>query len=595
MLPWLISLFSFLGLQAQHLPHVLPEEVGLSSSVLALADSAIQSEISQGQMPGAVFAVVRHGKMAYLKAYGHRAVYPKTEQMTTNTIFDMASCSKPVGTATSAMVLLQEGRFRLLDAVNKYIPEFQDWKPGTRQEETIRIIHLLTHTSGLPAYASWKSVQDKYGAPNPQGLMKYISEMRRDTCPEVRMRYSCLNYITMQNIIQAISGQSLKDFAAERVFRPLGMYHTGYQPADSLLPLIAPTERQPDGSVLRGVVHDPLARICNGGISGNAGLFTCAEDLGIYIAMLLNNGEWNGVRLLSPATVRAMTTEPAGFESFGRSLGWDLHSPYASCNGDLLSQKTYGHTGYTGPSIVIDPEADLGIILLTNRCHPEDKHSLIRLRSVISNIVAASVLKTTFQMPNAEHYTQRLQQFAQQPITSQDIVMLGNSLTEGGGDWEKRLDRKHIVNRGIVGDEALGILNRLDPIVAAHPQRIYLMVGINDVSHQATTDSIVQNIGFIINKIRKLTPQTKLYVQSLLPINETFNRYQRLTGKTNQIPQINKHLEKLAQANDAQYLDLFPLFTEKSSLSLRADLTTDGLHLNKKGYDIWAKALKKTL
>ena len=579
---------------AQHLPIVLPEQVGLDSRQLAYADSALNREIADKNIPGAVLAIVRHGKMAYLKAYGNRSVYPNVEKMTTETIFDMASCSKPVGTATCAMKLLEQGSFRLLDPVNRYIPEFKNWKQGTRNEETIRIIHLLTHTSGLPAYAYVPDMVKKYGSPNPKGMMEHISTCRRDTCPEIRMRYSCLNFITLQNIIQNITGQTLKEYARKNIFEPLGMYNTCYQPADSLLPIIAPTEKQKDGSVLRGKVHDPLARVMNDGISGNAGLFTCAEDLGIYIAMLLNGGEWNGVRILSPQTVKAMTTIPYGYERFGRSLGWDLHSAYSSCNGDLFSDKTFGHTGYTGTTVVVDPEADLGLILLINSVHPEDGHGVVRLRSVIANIVASSIKDN----PRIYHdyYYKRIKAFYNEPeITDEDIVMLGNSLTEGGGDWSKRLKTKNVVNRGIIGDEALGIYDRLDDIVTGHPKRIYLMIGVNDVSHNATKDSIIGNIEKVVAKIRRQSPQTEVYLQSMLPINESTGVYGRLKGKTDLIPKLNADLQRLAKTYAVKYIDLFPLFKEDGSNALRMELTSDGLHLKEKGYKIWSDALRKTL
>lgn len=156
---------------------------------------------------------------------------------------------------------------------------------------------------------------------------------------------------------------------------------------------IAPTTRQADGTVLRGVVHDPLARVLNGGISGNAGLFSTADDVAIFCAALQNGGEWNGHRILSPRTVEAMRSVPREVASFGRTLGWDCFTAYASCNGDFFSPQTYSHTGFTGTSIVIDPVTDTSVILLINAVHPEEGHSVVRLRSLISNIVAASIVR----------------------------------------------------------------------------------------------------------------------------------------------------------------------------------------------------------
>jgi len=377
---------------AQQLPRVSPASVGLDASKLANADAAILKAIQEKEMPGAVLAVVRHGKMAWLKAYGNRQIYPTTETMTVNTMFDMASCSKSMSTAISAMILIERGQLRLLDRVNLYIPGFENWKGSDGQTQTIRIVDLMTHTSGLPPYAPVDSLKKKYGAPNPDAVIEYISHCKRDFKPETDFQYSCLNYITLQRIIETISGEKLNVFAKKNIFDVLGMNHTCYCPTGALCELCAPTQKQPDGSVLKGVVHDPLARIMNGGISGNAGVFSSADDIALLVAALQNGGEWNGHRILSPLGVKAMRTVPRCVASLGRTLGWDIFSPYASNNGDLFSSETYGHTGYTGTSIVIDPDNDTAVILLTNRVHPNDTGDVVRLRSLVSNAVAASII-----------------------------------------------------------------------------------------------------------------------------------------------------------------------------------------------------------
>ena len=173
--------------------------------------------------------------------------------------------------------------------------------------------------------------------------------------------------------------------------------------------------------------------------------------------------------------------------------------------------------------------------------------------------------------------------------------MLGNSLTENGGNWAARLGNKHVRNRGIIGDEAQGVYDRLYQILPYHPAKIFLMIGINDVSHNLSTDSITQLVQRIVEKVRTDSPQTKLYLQSLLPINESFGRYSRLKGKTAQIPQINDRLRSMAKNKKIAFIDLFTKFCDKNSLSLRADLSTDGLHLQESGYKIWVKALKGQL
>ncbi|MDR0988980.1 MAG: serine hydrolase [Prevotellaceae bacterium] len=611
---------ALLALQAgaQPLQRVAPEEVGMSSRHLLYADQAIERAIAQDGIPGAVLAVVRHGKMAYLKAYGNKRVYPDKEPMSVNTIFDMASCSKPMGTAMSVHVLAERGLIRLVDPVGRYIPGFRGWvsKDGKRRR-SIRVVDLLTHTSGLPPYAPAAELQKQYGSPAPDSLMAYISRCRRDFEPQTDFQYSCLNYITLQHIVEKVSGMSLRDFARQNVFGVLGMNHTDYLPcrldesgnwvntADAVWAsstqgdwhnLIAPTELQPNGQVLCGQVHDPLARILNGGISGNAGVFSSADDIAVLCAALLNGGEWNGHRVLSPLAVKAMRTVPRATAELGRTLGWDSYSAYASNNGDYFGPNTFGHTGYTGTSIIIDPDNDTAVILLVNAVHPKDEHSMVRTRSLVANAVAGAIFppeRTYFA-----HYYKRLLQFMDEPaITSKDIVMLGNSITQGGRDWNERIgkSKKHLVNRGISGDIALGVYDRLHQILPAHPAKLFLMIGINDVAHNLTSDSIVTDIRRILERVQTESPQTKVYLQSLLPIDESFNRYKSLTGKTDLVPEINAKLETLADELKIKYIDLFPLFTLKESNVMRKELTTDGLHLNEEGYKVWVKTLKKNL
>lgn len=602
----LVLLFGLQAATAQPLQRVAPEQAGLDSRKLMYADEAIETAIAGKEIPGAVLAVVRNGKMAYLKAYGNKRIYPDTEPMTVNTVFDMASCSKSISTAVCTMILAERGKIRLLDPVSRYIPDFKDWESEDgKDKKVIRIADLLTHSSGLPPYAPAAELEQKYGSPNPAGLMEYIAGCKRDFKPQTGFQYSCLNFITLQHIIEAVSGQSLRDFACENVFDVLGMKHTDYLPClrdkngkwINTVPLpenIAPTEKQPDGQVLCGQVHDPLARILNGGISGNAGVFSCAEDIAILCAALQNGGEWNGHRILSPQGVKTMRTVPRATADLGRSPGWDVCSPYASNAGDFFGPNTYGHTGYTGTSVVIDPDNDTSVILLTNAVHPEDGHSVVRLRSLVANAVASSL----YPAPRTytDHYYKRFLQFMDEPaIGSKDIVMLGNSLTENGGDWAARLGNKHVRNRGIIGDEVMGVYDRLHQILPGQPAKLFLLIGVNDVSHDLTADSIAGMIRMTVERIRKESPDTRLYLQSLLPINESFGRYKRLAGKTNMIPEINKQLEALAKEKGLTYINLFPLFTEKGSNVLRADLTTDGLHLKEEGYKIWAKALRKKI
>ncbi len=389
-----VFLFNYIVSPAQNLDIVAPEAVGLDASRLANADRAIAQAIADKTIPGAVLCVERHGKIGYLKAYGNKRVYPNTEKMTTGTVFDMASCSKAMSTATCAMILIDRGQLRLNDRVDQYVSEFENWKDSiTGETEAIRVIDLMTHTSGLPPYAPVQELKKKYGSPNPQAVVNWISHCKRLYAPETGWTYSCCNYIMLQQVIEKITGQTLQQFAHDNIFAPLNMRHTDYRPSKELAALCAPTEKQADGNCLLGVVHDPLACTMMGGLSGNAGLFSSAEDVATYCAAILNKGELNGKRILSPLAVKCMETVPRSLAQFGHTPGWGISTPYSSNSGDLLSAQTFGHTGYTGTSIVIDPTNDVAIILLTNCVHPVDKGNVVRLRALVANAVAGSILK----------------------------------------------------------------------------------------------------------------------------------------------------------------------------------------------------------
>jgi len=372
---------------AQQLKKVAPGQVGLDAAKLQQTDNIIQQAIDKKEIPGAVLAVVRRGKMAYLKAYGNKQVYPTVEPMDVNTVFDMASCTKPMATAISMLILTERGLVRLQDNVNMYIPGF------TFMTRDIEVLNLMTHTSGLPAYAPEETLKKRYGSPNPAGFMEYIASCKRDFEPGTKMQYSCLNYITLQHIIENVSTKSFRDFAKENIYDVLGMTHTDFNPTGETLERCAPTSRLKGTEVLKGVVHDPLARELNGGVSGNAGLFSDANDIAILVAALQNGGEWNGKRILQPQTVKLMRSLPESLKAFGRTPGWDMSSVYASCKGSLLSPATYCHTGYTGTSIVIDPDNDIAIILLTNRVHPVDKGSVVKLRKMVADAVAGAMIR----------------------------------------------------------------------------------------------------------------------------------------------------------------------------------------------------------
>lgn len=382
-----------------YLEYVSPQQAGFNAQKLKRADEIINAAINNKELSGAVLCIVRGDKIAYLKAYGNKSVYPEVVPMTTNTVFDMASCSKSMSTAICIMQLIERGYIRLYDNVKMYIPGFKPYVDTTTGEKTdIRIVDLLTHSSGLPPYVSPDVIIKKYGNSNPASLVDWIANCKRDFKPTTDFQYSCLNFITLQNVLQNVTGEELCDYAQKNVFDAMGMKYTTYSPKvqnkTAIMKLVAPTEKQPDGSVLLGEVHDPLARIINKGNSGNAGVFTNAEDVALLAAALMNGGEIHGRRVLGPQTVKAMIRVPEQTKKLGRSLGWDNYSPYASNNGNLFDpEKTFGHTGYTGTSIVIDPVSKTAVILLAHRVHPEDKGSVVRLRALVANIVAGSIEK----------------------------------------------------------------------------------------------------------------------------------------------------------------------------------------------------------
>lgn len=372
---------------------------GIDSRKLDRIDDVVLEAIDNGKIPGAVVSIVRGNRIVYLKAWGNRSVVPDTAAMTTGTVFDLASVTKCVSTTLSFMQLVESGRVRLGDKVNQYIPGFRPWTdPDTGETVDIRIRDLMTHSSGLSAYVDVNKVASLYGEPCPSGLMEYISnEVTRHFRPGTDFLYSCLNFVTLQNILEKVTGERLCDYAYENVFRPLGLEHTRYYPLEDpgTAALVAPTTVQEDGLPLLGIVHDPLARRLNRGNSGNAGCFSNAEDLSVIASAILGGGEYRGRRILGKETVRAMATVPScNAPEVGRALGWDVSSSHSWFIGDIATPgRTLNHTGYTGTSMAIDLDSDMAVIILTNRCHPRDEGSVGDLRARIHNIAFGSIIK----------------------------------------------------------------------------------------------------------------------------------------------------------------------------------------------------------
>lgn len=381
---------------------VSPESVGLDSRRLEVVDEVVNNYMAEGAFPGAVVGIVRDGKMVYRKSFGYRQVKGDSVPMTLDTRFDLASLTKPVAVATSVMQLVERGKLSFGDRVDKYIPGFRGWAeakedgstPAAKDTVHIRVVDLLTHTSGLPPYVSLKSLQTKYpdaAFPNRDLVLDYIASCDRWAVARTERIYSCLNYITLAHIVEIVAGEPINEYAEANIFEPLGMKSTGYLPSADVVVECAPTELTKDGVLYQGVVHDPLAREGMGCVSGNAGLFSTLDDLSVFVAMLLNNGSWGDADILSPRGVNAIFSRPLGYEKWDRTVGWENFSSYPQTGGDLFSSRTIGHTGATGTSIVIDPELKIAVIVLTNYVHSTKKSSLLEFRSRISSVVAASV------------------------------------------------------------------------------------------------------------------------------------------------------------------------------------------------------------
>ena len=337
------------------LPVKTPKSVGMSATRLASIDRIVARGIKAGGYPGASVVVGRKGYAVFQKGFGKLGWTTSSPRVSADkSIYDLASLTKVVGTTTAAMVLFDQGRLDLDAPVSTYLPAFSGgWK------DSVTVRQLLTHRSGLPAGRDlWRVARTADEA--RAAVLATNLECRPGQC----YIYSDLGADVLGFVIEAVAGESLDNFLHDKVFEPLGMTDTFFRPADSLTYRIAPTEiAPPRGYPLRGQVHDENAYAL-GGVAGHAGLFSTAADLSIFAQMMLNGGEYNGVRILSDTTVALFTRRAAGT----RALGWDTADGDGG-SGKFLDSRSYGHTGYTGTSIWIDPERQMFVLLLTNRVH----------------------------------------------------------------------------------------------------------------------------------------------------------------------------------------------------------------------------------
>ncbi|MEP6617801.1 MAG: serine hydrolase [bacterium] len=337
------------------LPAKAPSAVGMSATRLATIDRVVERGIKAGGYPGASVVVGRKGATVWEKGFGRLGWTDDAASVVPErSIYDLASLTKVVGTTTAIMILFDEGKLRLDDPVSTFIPEFTG---GGKENVTLR--HLLEHRSGLPAGRDlWRI------AHSPEEARAAVISTPLFAPPGRYYEYSDLGADMLGFTVEAVTGEKLDTFLERRVFGPLGMSDTHFRPDASLRGRIAPTEISPPrGYPLRGEVHDENAYAL-GGVAGHAGLFSTVSDLSIFAQMLLNGGSYNGARIVSDSTVALFTRRAAGT----RALGWDTCAGSFGC-GSYMGSEAYGHTGYTGTSMWIDPEREMFVILLTNRVH----------------------------------------------------------------------------------------------------------------------------------------------------------------------------------------------------------------------------------
>ena len=385
----LMPLLIAAGVQA---PAQAPPRKAVPAPRIAALDAIVEKAIADDELPGAVLLVGHRGVIVHRKAYGFRAVLPAREPMTVDTIFDLASLTKVVATTSAIAKLLEQGKIRLSDPVARYIPEF-----AANGKDQVTVRQLATHTGGLRPIP--KLPYDWMGA---DAVLQSIYADTLTAPPGARFIYSDCDFIVLGELVRRVSGLPLDEFVEENIFGPQGMAHTRFRPPVEWQPRIAPTEEidLPDGAkagsgkghLLRGVVHDPRARGM-GGVAGHAGLFSTADDLAIFARMLLSGGVGPyGKRIFAAATIEKLTTpQTPPWSPTLRGIGWDIDSTYSAPRGELFPLGSFGHTGFTGTSIWIDPGSKTFVILLASSVHPHSRPAISSLRSRVATAVAAAL------------------------------------------------------------------------------------------------------------------------------------------------------------------------------------------------------------
>ena len=405
-------------------------------------DGIIEKAVAEGNIPGAVLVIGHKGKVIHRKAFGSRSLEPVREAMTVDTIFDLASLTKCIATATSMMKLVEEGRVRLSDSVATYLPEFAQ---NGKKDITIR--DLLTHYSGLAPDLDLKSPWS-----GREAAYQMAMHARPTNPPGSQFVYSDINFETLGFLVEKITGEPLNEFASANVFKPLGMKDTRFLPPKEWTARIAPTEFDEQGHMLRGTVHDPTARRM-GGVAGHAGLFSTADDLALYAEDLLS-----GYTVLSrPAVEKMASPQQPPNGTVLRGLGWDIDSPFSTNRGELLPVGSFGHTGFTGTSLWIDSVTDTYIILLTNAVHPHGGKSTVTLRSKVATAVVAELALTAseqdkLRMARTTGYNELMPAARRMNVRNGD-VKAGVDVLEAHGFRELHADASHPVRVGLVTNQ----------------------------------------------------------------------------------------------------------------------------------------------
>ena len=411
-------------------------------SRLKNVDAIMERAVASGNIPGGVVLIGHNGKVIYRRAFGERSLEPSREAMTVDTVFDLASLTKCIATTTAIMQLVEQGRVRLNDPVSAYLKDFAQ---NGKKDITIR--ELMTHYSGLRPDLDLATPWEGRAA-----AFRMAMEQRPANPPGAKFVYSDINFETLGFLVEQLTGEPLNQYAAKHIFEPLGMNETRFLPPKEWRPRIAPTEYDEHGVMLRGVVHDPTARRM-GGVAGHAGLFSTADDLARFAQALLS-----GTTVLSPLAIEKMTTpeQPANAASV-RGLGWDIDSPFAGNRGELLPVGSFGHTGFTGTSLWIDPVTDTYIVILTNAVHPHVGKSAVALRGKIATAVADALDLTVSE--NEKRRLARITGYGESMTAARRIesrngdVLAGIDVLESDAYRELHPDPAHPRRIGLVANQ----------------------------------------------------------------------------------------------------------------------------------------------